>query len=756
VVFTMQDAMLVPCELAGLDVEPYGVDLGATKFDLTLQPLATEAGLWLTLWYRTELFDDATGERFLGHLQQVLEAAVTDPSQRVSCLPLRSAAERAEVAAWNATDASEGPAATVTTLFEAAAARTPARTALISADGTLTYVELDARANQLAHRLRALGVTADVPVGLALDRSADAIVGLLGVLKAGGTYVPIPPDLPDARLAQQLTECGAQVVVTVAAHGDRLPRGVSAVCLDRDADLLAAGPTAAPPAVVTPASLAYVLFTSGSTGVPKGVGVTHANVVHYARAISRVFGDVPGGAPGDGFAAIDGWHFGVVSTLGADLGNTCVFPALCAGGTLHVLAKEVTTDPAAFTAYASAHGLDVLKITPNHLRALTAGRSPAELAAVLPARWLVLGGEALAWELAERLLGAGRGRILNHYGPTETTVGVCTFAVTPAAVAAARAAGAQTVPIGRPLVNTRCAVLDGQRQPVPVGVPGELFIGGAGVTRGYFRRPELTAERFVDLAGEGRVYRTGDRVRWLPDGALEYLGRADGQVKLRGYRVELGDIEHELSSHPDVEQCVVVLSRRDDAPDIAPQPVAYVVWHPVRPGYAAAHATPVSAEQLGQELRAWATARLPEYMVPAAVVVLDRLPLTPNGKVDRVALAARIATAAALDTYVAPRSATEQALAAIWAEVLKPDRIGVHDNFITLGGHSLLAIRVLGKISRRLGVRLSLRTLFDAPTIEALAEVVEMEVKLAALEGISDDKAVRLMATNGEPGTAPA
>jgi acyl-CoA synthetase (AMP-forming)/AMP-acid ligase II/acyl carrier protein len=452
------------------------------------------------------------------------------------------------------------------------------------------------------------------------------------------------------------------------------------------------------------------------------VTVTNANAVHYARAVSRVLADIPADVPGDGLAALDGLHFGLASTLAADLGNTSLLPALLSGSTLHVLPADVTTDPARFAEYAATHTLDVLKLTPNHLAALTAGKSGTELARVLPKRWIITGGEALRPELARTLLGANSCRVLNHYGPTETTVGVCTFEVTSTSLDALATHGAQTVPVGGPLANTHAYVVDGHAQEQPVGIPGELWIGGAGVTPGYLGRPEATAEKFVTFRGE-RVYRTGDRARRLPDGTIEFLGRADDQVKVRGYRVELGEIEQVLRGHVGVANAVVIFRKNDQADS---RLVAFVVPNI---GYATSH----SDRPTPETMRAWVAAHLPAYMVPEAVVLLDAMPLTANGKVDRAQLPSIEAeSSAGSASYIAPRTETEQKLADIWADVLGKNPVGITDDFLALGGHSLRAIRVLGKISKTFGVRLPLRTLFDAPTVEQLAVLIEKERPPAA------------------------
>ena len=721
-VLTMQEGLRDDLRLGTTTATPLDLEVDGTKFDLTLLVGDRPEGLELALWYRTDLFTAASAERLLGHLDLVLAGMVADPRAELAGLPLTTEAERAQLATWNETAADEGAAATLVSELERQAARVPARVAVVAPSAaaaahgsvtgsvTLTYQELNARANQLAHRLRASGVKAGVPVGLLLDRSADAIVALVGILKAGGAYMPLSLDAPASRIARQVADAGAPVVVTLAAHADLVPAAVGRVLLDTESDELQSHPDGNVAVVALPTDLAYVLFTSGSTGTPKGVAVTHANVVHYTHAVSTVLG-LDGDEPADGRAR----QFGLASTLAADLGNSCLFPALLRGATLHVLGKDVATEPSRFAQYMSVHQLDMLKLTPNHFAALATGRIGAELADVMPRQWLVLGGEVLTLPFARALVAANRCRVLNHYGPTETTVGVLTFEATSATLAEVEALGAQTVPIGRPLMNTQALVVDGAGREQPVGIAGELWITGQGVTRGYLGRDDLTAEAFSPYA-ESRAYHTGDRVRRLANGAIEFLGRADDQVKVRGFRVELGEIEGVLRANPGVEQAAVVV-RADTGSE--PALVAYVVAKAA--GYAVSHADRPTPEKL----REWAAAALPSHMVPEAVVLLPALPLTANGKLDRRALPAPGASAATESAFVAPRTEVEQQLAAIWSDVLKKEKVGITDNFLALGGHSLLAIRVLGRISKTFGVRLPLRALFETPTIEALASAIE-------------------------------
>ncbi|MEO7361069.1 MAG: amino acid adenylation domain-containing protein [Gemmatimonadaceae bacterium] len=735
VVFTQLDASDAPeGRLGSVKLEPFAVDLSTTKFDLTLFMAERPEGLSLTLRGRRDLHHGESLERFLEHMRAVLDTGAANPDMRVSDIPLLPHHERSQLAAWNDTAVNEGAFTSLIALFEAQAARVPDRIAVTdSTSASLTYAELNARANQLAHHLQSMDVRANAPVGLGVDRSVNAIVGLLGILKAGACYVPVALEQPESRRVQQLKESGAQILVTEGADSVDVPCNIRVVRLDASAVTLAEQADINPQVTLTPENLAYVLFTSGSTGTPKGVAVTHANVVHYARAVSRVLGDAPATIAGDAFAALDGLNFGMVSTLGADLGGTSLWTSLLSGGTLHVLGADTTTDPSRFADYVASHKLDVLKITPNHLIALSAGKTGPQLAAVLPARWIVLGGEALRPEVARTLLGANSCRVLNHYGPTESTVGVCTFEVTRDSLEQVLSFGAQTIPVGSPLANTRTYIVGGSARLQPIGIPGELWIGGTGVTVGYFNRDDLSAERFVQFDGDHgmeRVYRTGDRVRRLPNGSIEFLGRIDDQVKVRGYRVELGEIEHVLRSHAGVESTVVIMRTNGEDSSL----IAYAVAK--RDGYAASHSDRATSESLSALL----AAHLPDYMVPSAVVMLDALPLTANGKVDKAKLPAPDAEARGENAFVAPRTATEQKLATMWEEVLKQSPIGITDNFMSLGGHSLLAIRVLGKISKVFGIRLPLRTLFDAPTVEQLADLLDVEVQLAALDALSNNE----------------
>ncbi|MCY1022989.1 non-ribosomal peptide synthase/polyketide synthase [Pyxidicoccus sp. MSG2] len=691
-----QQDPLPELHLPGLALRPVELDTGMAKFEVSLNLSDTREGFAGVLQCNADLFEATTGERMVRHLTTLLEAAVARPELRVSELPLLDAAERHQtLVAWNDSRLGLPDDTCLHQLFEAQAARVPGQVAVVAGGESLTYRELDARANQLAGHLRMLGVGPDVPVGLCLERRVEALVGLLGILKAGGAYVPLDPANPAERLLRVLEDAGARVVVTAGASHERLQGHAGTVVrLDADAGALARFGGEAGPGAVSPGNLAYVIFTSGSTGRPKGVAIEHRQIVRYVRGIIGRL-SMPEGA-----------SYASVSTLAADLGHTVLFPALALGGTLHLVSTDVASDAAALGRYFERHPVDCLKIVPSHLRALLASEAPGR---VLPRQRLVLGGEAADWALIDEVRTHQPGcQVFNHYGPTETTVGVLTLAASAIPVEARPA----SVPLGRPVPDVQAYVLDAFLQPVPVGVIGELFIGGGSVGRGYLGQPDLTAERFVpspfgDVAG-ARLYRTGDRARLRADGCIEFLGRDDDQLKVRGFRVEPGEVEAVLKQHPAVREAVVAVRE-------------------ARPGERrlVAYAVAVAEGRLDAgTLKAFLEARLPAWLVPSAFGVLEALPLTANGKVDRRALPALEPGAAAPDA-VAPRTPFEELLAGIWSGLLGVERVGVHDDFFALGGHSLLATRAVSRIRQAFQVELPLRVLFEAPTVAALARRLE-------------------------------
>ena len=682
VMLTLQNAPGGPTGIPGLRVTPLELANPESKLDWTLTLWESEGGgLEGSFAYKTALWDEATARRIADHWERLLAGLAGAPDDRLSGLPMLSPAELRQLEEWNDSRRIWKEAGSIHAVFERQAARVPDAPAVAFEDRTLRYGELNARANAVAWRLLELGVEPEEPVGICLERSAEVIVALLGVLKSGGAYLPLDPALPRERIRQMLADAGVRVALAGGALRDLLPEEGLRVLLVEE---IGTGDGLEDPDLdFAPEQLAYVLFTSGSTGTPRGVGVEHRQLLNYVSGILERL-DLSGVE-----------SFATVSTLAADLGNTSLFPALLTGRCLHVISKERLSHPEAMAAYFDHHRVDVLKIVPSHLLAL---ETPERPAGPLPRRTLVLGGEASFRDHAERIREAAPGlAVLNHYGPTETTVGVLThrFGSAPEGPA---------LPLGHPLANSRTFVVDLPGRLTPVGVPGELWIGGAGVSRGYLNRPDRTAERFVPdpFSGEPgeRLYRTGDRVRRRPDGALEFLGRIDHQVKIRGFRIELGEIEAALERHPGVRESVVVAwGRRAGETRLA----AYVVAEGVEAG----------------ELRRALRERLPDVMVPADFVFLDRLPLTPNGKVDRRALP--VPDEACLPAVGEPASWAEELLAGFWAEVLGVERVGPAGDFFAQGGHSLLATQLMSRVRRAFGVELPLRTLFEAPTPALLA-----------------------------------
>jgi len=658
--------------------------------------------LQLELHYDRGYFDRASAQRFAKSFQVLLTAAVTDWQQKTELLPILDDEDRKRILfGWNLTDTEYSNGSTIHSLFEKQVEEHPDRVALVCNGQHLTYGELNRKANQLAHYLRKAGISPDVLTGLFLGRSTELMVGLLGILKAGGAYVGFNPGTPKPHLAKQLV--GVKVLITEEELLPQIPEDFTGEIfwVDRDYALLQNEPEENPVSVASSENLVYVIYTSGSTGIPKGVAVRHRNLVNYSEFIcSRLRLN----------AHAEGLKFATVSTIAADLGNTCIYPALISGGCLHLISYETSTDSQRMAQYQHDHQIDVLKIVPSHLKALL---NSEEGTRILPRRYLICGGEALPWSLVEQIRNSSAGcELINHYGPTETTVGSLTLSFTDSPSLSPEQSA--TVPIGRPIANTRVYVLDAQLQPVPAGVAGELYIAGEGVTAGYLGQPERTEERFlVDpfaTTAEARIYRTGDVARYLEDGNVEFLGRVDDQVKVRGFRIELGEIESALLRQPGVKQVVVL--GREDKDTLEKRIVAYVVLD---------RRNPTNSETLLARLKE----QLPEYMMPSAVVVLEKLPLTSNGKVDRTALPKPEESAGQQKTYVAPSKPTEQIVAMIWAEVLRVQQIGCLDDFFQMGGHSLLATQVVSRLRRTLNVELPLRALFECPTVAKLAKHID-------------------------------
>ncbi|MBG0811170.1 amino acid adenylation domain-containing protein [Methylosinus sp. H3A] len=682
-----------PLPWGELTIAGLALEARIERFDLKLMAAKTRDGLVLSFQYRRDLFEDATIANLAGRFRALLDAIVAAPHTRIAALPLLTPTDmRRQVEQSPAAEPIVWPEPSlIHRLVSSWAEKTPDAVAVVGADTLLTYAELEAKANRLAHFLRGRGVDRNVPVGLCVTRSAGTIVALLGILRAGGAYIPIDPDLPPTRIAAMLEDAGAGALLCRREWFERSNIDFDApVFLDGAEAEIAAQPSVAPAVADEPLDLAYVIFTSGSSGLPKGVAVAHGSLVNYTRAILERLENE------------NGLHFALVSTLAADLGHTVLFPALASGGCLHVLSYDEATDPRSFATYLANHPIDVLKIVPSHYSALlppVGGKEP------LPRRALIFGGEALPTRLARRLVAAGPGcRLFNHYGPTETTVGALML---PMSEKEHRGA---TAPIGRPIKNMRAYILGPDLTPTPQAASGEICLSGAGLARGYIGRPDLTAERFVPdpfgASGE-RLYRTGDLGRVDDDGVVTFLGRIDRQIKIRGYRVELGEIEARLCEHPDVEQAVV--AALEDAPGSV-RLVAYVVG---RKG----------AESSGDAMRAHLDRHLPAYMIPTVFVSLDALPVTSNGKVDRKRLPAHEEEPASERAYRAPRSDIEERLAGIYADLLGVDRLGIDDNFFSLGGDSILSIQAASR-AYAAGLAVSPRQIFRHQSIAELAQAI--------------------------------
>ena len=741
VMFTLENNRQEALSLADVTVSSLEIDYPIAKFDLTLTMQERKEALIAWWEYNTDLFERATIERMAGHFETLLKGIVANPDQSIAHLPLLTEREKHQLLVeWNNTKADYPSDKCIHQLFEQQVARTPEAIAVIFGEKQLTYHSLAARANQLAHHLINLGVGPDVLVGICIERSLEMVVGLLGILKAGGAYVPLDPAYPQERLQFMLKDSGVQVLLTTAATKiGTLGAGLSVLCLEQDWELIQQEHDANPQISVKPNHLAYCIYTSGSTGKPKGVQISHQSLTNFLHAMSLS----PGLTAKDKLLAVTTISFDIAALelyLPLIVGAQVILASReeCSDGQL--LLKKLKSDP-----LSGGEGSDVtvMQATPATWRMLlAAGWQGSDTACPLGIK-LLCGGEALPYDLAQelrRLVGGDHApRLWNMYGPTETTIWSTTTNVTE------QLASRGIVSIGQPILNTQLYILDRYQNPVPIGVPGELHLGGAGVARGYLNRPQLTAEKFIpNPFGVGKLYKTGDLARYLPDGNIEFLGRIDNQVKIRGFRIELGEIEANLRQCVGVREAVVVV--RDS--ERGKQLVAYVV---TSTGSAQRieddlvdETETTSVERLSRSLRANLSQKLPDYMIPSAFVALEALPLTPNGKIDRRALPAPDMSAMSpQETFVPPRTPTETTLAHIWSEVLKIEPacpsgygIGIHDNFFDLGGHSLLATQVVSRVQEAFQLDLPIRALFESPTIMALAERLEDQQRRLNLQDI--------------------
>lgn len=692
VLFDLQTASHSGLQLSNIAARPIDFERGVAKCDLTLFMVHAEKDVQGTFEYNTDLFERATIQRMATHFQALAEHIVAHPDRRIADLPLLTEAERRQLLfAWNATQTQYPREQCIHQIFEAQVARTPDALALVFGEEQVTYRELNQQANRLARYLQQHGVGPDVPVGVCMERSVDMIVGLLGILKAGGAYVPFDPTYPKARLAYLLQDAQVSVLLTQSYLLPVLSSyQLTTICLDSERGMLAHQDSANVQLLTTSAHLAYITYTSGSTGQPKGVSITHQNVIRLVQNTNYIVFSQEDAFLQFAPISFDASTFEIWGSLlnGARL---VIFPA-------HLPSLEELAD------CLHRYQISTLWLTAGLFHQMV----EYHIQALAQVRYMLAGGDVLSASHTRRLVEvfAGKGTLINGYGPTENTTFTCCYAMTtPEQVG-------WSVSIGKPIANTTVYLLDAFLQPVPVGVPGEMYIGGEGLARGYFKRPDLTAERFIphpySTEPGARLYKTGDLARFMPNGNIEFLGRIDSQVKLRGFRIELGEIEDILNQHPGVQETIALL-RKDAAGE--KRLVGYVI---LRAGQS------VTTHALYTFLQE----RLPEYMLPAQIIVLDTLPLTPNGKVDRNALPSpgwERSSLTEATAFVAPRNAIEKAIVQIWSEILGVESVGIHDNFFNLGGHSLRATKAVSRIRTVLHVDIPLRDLFEAPTVAGLA-----------------------------------
>ena len=700
VMFVLQNTLPETVKLVDLTLQPWPVAETTSQFDLTLSLREAEDGLVGSLTYNTDLFESRTVLRMVGHFQTLLEALIADPRRRLSALPLLTTAERVQLQTdWNGTRVDYPDHACLQDLFESQVTRTPDRVAVAFEEQQVTYRQLNASANQLAHYLRNRGVGPEVMVGICLERSVEMVVAIWGILKAGGAYVPLDPEYPVDRLSFMLAETRVPLIITQERLATKLPAQAAVVCIDTQGpSLLQPWPAHNRARPSIPDSLAYVIYTSGSTGKPKGAMNSHRGICNRLRWMQ------------DTFQLHESDHVLQKTPFSFDVSVWEFLWPLMTGARLVVARPGGHRDAEYLASVVTEAEITTLHFVPSMLRSFLEQEHVGPCPSVSR---VICSGEALAHELQEHCLRRLSGSLHNLYGPTEAAVDVTHWPCQ-------RDDPRRVVPIGRPIANTQIHVLDDHQQPVPAGIPGELYIGGVQVARGYVQRPALTAERFLPSsianAGGDRVYRTGDLARYCDDGAIEYLGRQDHQVKIRGMRIELEEIEAVLLGCPTVKECVVAACSRSSAENFL---AAYVV---------PAKGCQVAVSDMRERLRA----TLPDFMVPAAFVLLDALPLSANGKVDRQALPVPELDAPhseADGVYVAPRNPQEELLANIWSEVLGIKRLGVHDNFFFVGGHSLLAAQVMSRVRSAFGVSLPLRTLFESPTVDGLAGHLNRSVR---------------------------
>ncbi len=703
VMFSVGEHKDLGIDLPGMEITPIIIDRGVAKFDMTLGMTELKKDLMCNIEYCSALFEPATMQRLANQFQNLLQGIVDNPDQRISRLPMLSAEERHRIIyTWNEIEQVEPDGVLVPQMFEKQAARNPDATAVVYEDRRLTYGELNERANQLAHYLKKRGVGPEKRVVVCVERSPEMVLGVMGVMKAGGAYVPLDAMYAKERLPVIIPDSECPVVLTQTSLLARLPEtNAEIIPLDGDWSKIAAESKENPEPEITPDTLAYVVYTSGSTGVPKGVMINHGGFATLFHGYKKSYGI---GSPDNPWLLMANFSFDVFSS---DLIRT-----LCSGSKFVICPMELLLNPEGLYGLMRREHVTCAEFVPAVLRTLTTylHESNQNLDVM---RILVCSSDA--WSIADARATLAvcdpSVRVINAYGVTEATIDSTFMDITPEVLR-----GSGFVAIGKPIPNNTTYVLDRHMQPCPVGIPGVLYIGGPGVARGYLKRPELTAEKFVPdpfskVAG-AKLYNSGDAARYLPDGNVEFLGRVDNQVKIRGFRIELGEVEAAIAKHPAVQQVVVI------ARELGPGDLGLVAYVVAKPG------EPIDIH----DVRASIKGKLPAYMLPAAFEVLEKIPLSANRKVDRKALPApKQKSVDVAEAFVAPRNEKEEKLAALWSEVLHFSPIGIHDNFFELGGHSLMAIQVISRVRNHFGVELPLRILFENPTVAELSVAIEAQ-----------------------------
>ena len=718
VLFQLRNLPEEKIEVQGLKFESYHLETGIALLDLALEIEEKLEGLVCVFKYNTDLFDAFSIERIAIHFQTLLEGIVENPQQQISQLPLLSESEKHQLLIeWNDTASDYPQNKCIHQLFEEQVEKTPDAIAVVFENQQLTYQQLNQKANQLARYLQNLGVKPEVLVGICVERSMEMVVGLLGILKAGGAYVPLDPAYPPQRLAYIIEDAQVSMLLTQSKWTSQLPENQARIVyLDSDWQKIALCNRQNPNLINTGKNLAYVIYTSGSTGKPKGVTITHHSLSIFTRSVISEY-QIANSDRVLQFASIN-----------FDAAVEEIYPCLCVGGTLVLRSEEMLADARTFFQTCQDLQLTVLDLPTAYWHQLISQLANTDLYIPESLRLVVIGGEKLLLEsvriwqqYVKQFCKHQKLQLINTYGPTETTVSATLYKI-----GLSNSSKLDEIPIGHPLSHVKTYILDQHLQPVPIGVVGELHIGGESLAKEYLNRGELTREKFIpnpfSNSTSERLYKTGDLARYLPDGNILFIGRIDNQVKMRGFRIELGEIESILNTHPQVNQAVVI--DREDIPGNK-RLVAYVV---------------TSHEFTTKQLREFLRSKLPEYMVPSAFVTLDKLPLTPNGKVDRKALPAPDSSSIQLENnFVPPSNSTEETLATIWADILGIEKVGIHDNFFELGGHSLLATQVISRTRQAFSMEISLKSLFEKPTILGLSDSIQTLLWLKESQEVTTD-----------------